>query len=145
MSCAKVRRDLEKFGLLLLQDKKLPSIATIIAGEPMSKSWWSHPRSQEMFNCLEAIEDEALTTRLIGGKVTFVHKRLWPALAAAKMPVEDSVHTESGRHEKRVESSRVWSKRMRVTPLESAAEGRAAIESAAAALGATLSALPWHR
>ena len=145
MSCAKVRRELERYGLLLLQDKRLPSIATIIAGEPMSKSWWSHPNSNEMFRCLQNIEEDVLVTRLIAGKVTYVHKRLWPALAASGTSVVHEFHTESGRHERRVESSRVWSKRLQVRPLASRARGRAEIESATAAAGAPLSLLPWHR
>ncbi len=143
-SCAEVLRSLERFGLLLLQDRKLPSVATIFGGGPMSKSWWSHPRGHEMFRCLESVEDVSLTTRLINGKVTYVHKRLWPALAAAGIAIEDDVHTESGRHEKRVEPSKSWMKRLSVKRLASSAEGRAALEAAAAALGAPSSALPWH-
>ncbi len=52
MRCDEVRRELERLGLLLLQDKKLPSVATIFAGRPMAGSWWGHPLGQEMFRCL---------------------------------------------------------------------------------------------
>ncbi len=145
MKCDEVRRELERLGLLLLQDKKLPSVATIFAGQPMAGSWWGHPLGREMFRCLASLEDEALATRLINRKVTFVHKRLWPALAASGIAIEYDVHTESGRHEKRVESSKAWAKRLNVKPLASAASGRRAIEAAAAALGAPLSALTWHK
>ena len=89
MNCASVRRLLEKHGVLMLQDKKLPSVAGAIAGETLSGSWWSHPRAQEIFRCLGQLEDEALATRLIGGKVTLVHRRLWPeliAVGASKAP-----------------------------------------------------------
>jgi hypothetical protein len=72
---------LEKYGLLLLQDKKLPSVVGIITGEQVSGSWWSHPRAQEIFRKLEELDD-AIPTKLIAGKVTFVHPRLLPALAA---------------------------------------------------------------
>lgn len=145
MRCDDVRRELERLGILLLQDKNLPSVATIFAGEPMAKSWWGHPLGQEMFQCLESLEDEALATRLINRKVTFVHKRLWPALAAAGVAIEYDVHTESGRHEKRVEPSKVWAKRLNVKPLASPSAGRTAIEAAATALGAPLSALTLRR
>ncbi|HEX9160089.1 MAG TPA: hypothetical protein VF980_00150, partial [Thermoanaerobaculia bacterium] len=138
------RKQLERYGLLLLQDKKLPSVATIFAGEPMSGSWWGHPRSHDMFRCLAELEDEALTTRLIRGKVTYVHKRLWPALAAAGVAVEDEVHTESGKHEKRTEPAKSWLKRLKVKPLASVEAGRAKLEEAAAALDAPLSSLPWR-
>jgi len=48
---------------------------------------------------------DVLVCRLIKGKVTFVHRRLWPALvrAAGRFPSERlsqvrEVHTSSGRH-----------------------------------------------
>lgn len=73
---------LKKHGLLLLQDKKLPSVVGIITGEQVAGSWWSHPRSHEIFRRLEELEGDAIATKLIAGKVTFVHRNLWPALAA---------------------------------------------------------------
>src|SRR5260370_30664127 len=86
--CDSVRRRLEEIGLLLLQDKKLPSAAGIMTGETLTTSWWSHPRSHEIFRCLETLEDDAVVTRLIAGKVTYVHRRLWPALLAVAMSNE---------------------------------------------------------
>jgi len=44
-------------------------------------SWWSHPRAHEIFRKLEELDD-AIATKLIAGKVTFVHPRLLPALGA---------------------------------------------------------------
>jgi len=73
---------LKKYGLLLLQDKKLPSAVGIITGEQLSGSWWSHPRANEIFRRLDDLECDAIATKLIAGKVTFVHRRLWPAVAA---------------------------------------------------------------
>ena len=72
---------LDKYGLLLLQDKILPSAVGIITGEKVSGSWWSHPRANEIFRKLQALDD-VLTVKLIAGKVTFVHERLQPAVAA---------------------------------------------------------------
>jgi hypothetical protein len=71
-------------GLLLLQDKKLLNAVSLITGERISGSWWAHPRSHEIFRQLEALEEQGdvLTTKLIAGKVTFVHRKLWPALFA---------------------------------------------------------------
>src|SRR5207302_3602205 len=76
-----LKKALEKYGLLLLQDKKLPSAVGIITGEQVSGSWWSHPRANEIFRKLQAL-DVVLTVKLIAGKVTFVHKRLQPSVAA---------------------------------------------------------------
>lgn len=79
-----LNRAVERYGLLLLQDKVLPSAVGIITGERVAGSWWSHPRAQEIFRRLEELEaaGDVVATKLIGGKVTFVHRRLWPALAA---------------------------------------------------------------
>lgn len=71
---------LQHYGLLLLQDKELPNAVTIITGERISGSWWSHPRSHEIFRALEELD--APSAKLINRKVTFVHKKLWPAVAA---------------------------------------------------------------
>ncbi len=85
----------------------VPSLAEVIAGEPVWGSWWSHPKSQEIFAVTRAVRDndDVLVCRLIRGKVTFVHRRLWPALvrAAGRLPSDRlarlrEVHTSSGRH-----------------------------------------------
>src|SRR5438552_2625869 len=47
---------LEEYGLLLLQDKALPSVVGIITGERVAGSWWSHSRSQEIFRRLGELE-----------------------------------------------------------------------------------------
>src|SRR3989449_10036886 len=85
----------------------VPSLAEVIAGEPVRGSWWSHPKGHEIFAVTRAIRDsdEVLVCRLIKGKVTFVHRRLWPALvrAAGRLPSDHlsqvrEVPTSSGRH-----------------------------------------------
>jgi hypothetical protein len=75
---------LREHGLLLQQDKRLPDIATAVAGEPIRGSWWAHPRAHAIFACLGQIErhPDTLVTKLVAGKVTFVHRRLWPAVLA---------------------------------------------------------------
>jgi hypothetical protein len=75
---------LREHGLLLLQDKRLPDIATAVAGEPIRGSWWAHPRAHAIFACLGEIErhPDTLATTLLAGKVTFVYRRLWPAVLA---------------------------------------------------------------
>ena len=129
-----VDRALREYGLLLQQDKTLPSVAGIIAGEPLSTSWWSHPKGRAIFARMRKLEDEVLITRLVGGKVTYVHERLWPAFLAIAMsnaswqrdglPADATnrelqqrllvaareVHTESGKHEIEVESWESWTK-----------------------------------
>jgi hypothetical protein len=76
-----LRSALAKYGLLLLQDKKLPSAVGIITGEVVPGSWWSHPRANEIFREVGKLDD-VVTAKLIAGKVTFIHRRLVSALAA---------------------------------------------------------------
>ena len=68
-------------GLLLKQDKMLPSVVGLVTGEALSASWWSHPQAKAIFDLLHALSErsDVLETKLIGGKVTFVHELLWPA------------------------------------------------------------------
>jgi len=74
------RAVLERHGLLLLQDPALPSLATLIAREPVRGSWWGHPAAKSIYAVALALEAEVITAKLVGGKVTFVHRRLWPPL-----------------------------------------------------------------
>ncbi len=85
----------------------VPSLAVAIAGGPISGSWWSHPRSHEIFELTQTIRgrEDVLVCRVVNGKVTLVHRRLWPALVRAvkRFPKKQlaqihEVHTASGRH-----------------------------------------------
>ncbi len=85
----------------------VPSLAEWIAGESISGSWWGHPRSSDIWAATRAIRrsSEILVCRLIDGKITYVHRRLWPALVrlAACLPPDslskvEEVHTPSGQH-----------------------------------------------
>jgi hypothetical protein len=69
-------------GLLLLSDNILPSLATIVAGEPIRGSWWGHDKSHQIFAAARrlASADDAIAIPLVNGKITFVGRRLWPAL-----------------------------------------------------------------
>lgn len=84
-----------------------PSLAEAIAGGPIRGSWWAHPESQRIFDVTREIRrsDDILVCRLGAGKVTFVHRRLWPALVklASRIPCERlarlrEIHTQSGQH-----------------------------------------------
>lgn len=59
------------------------SFVDAVAGGPVKGSWWGHPRGKVIFRLAEALHDsdEVLSLKLVGGKVTFVHRALWPALA----------------------------------------------------------------
>jgi len=44
-----VLQALSDTGLLLVQDKQLPNIATLVTGETLRGSWWSHPKGRLIF------------------------------------------------------------------------------------------------
>ena len=74
----------EQHGVVLASARgPVPSVAEAIAGEPIVGSWWSHPKADAIFDALSAIDDsdEIRSFKLIDHKITFVHRRLWPALA----------------------------------------------------------------
>jgi hypothetical protein len=79
---AAVEAELARIGLLLQHDRVLPSVTTLVAGQPIAGSWWGHARGHDIYALLVALEAGAgaLAIKLINGKVTFVHQRLWPAL-----------------------------------------------------------------
>lgn len=85
----------------------VPSLAAAIAGGPIRGSWWSHARGREIFALTRAVRDcsDVLVCRLVDGKITYVHRRLWPALVrvSGRFPLKDlarvhETHTASGKH-----------------------------------------------
>jgi hypothetical protein len=68
-----------------MHDARFPSATACIAGEPVPGSWWGHRSGKLIFETLERIEDEGdvVWAKLVLGKETLVHRRLWPALVAA--------------------------------------------------------------
>jgi len=99
---------LVEHGMLLESARgPLPNVAEILAGEPIRGSWWSHPRSHAIFAEINQLADspDVVRTRLVNGKVTLVHRRVWPALVrvADRFPAERLAsiaeeHTASGAH-----------------------------------------------
>jgi len=95
-------------GVVLVSAKgNGPNLVEAIAGEPIKGSWWGHPAGKHIFSVLTAVTDsqDVLVCRLIDGKITLVHRRLWPALVrlAEALPPERvsqvlDGHTASGRH-----------------------------------------------
>jgi len=87
----KVLREIGKRGILLVTDPVLPSVTGIVAGEPVSGSWWSHPRAHEMYAVLTSLEEDhgVLLVKFVSKKETFVHSALWPQLFAIAAAKED--------------------------------------------------------
>ena len=81
---------LEAAGLLFVHDTRRPSITSLVAGTPISGSWWGHPDGKRIFQVLSVLEDQGdvLFVPLLSAKVTLVHRRLWPALLGVGMSRE---------------------------------------------------------
>jgi hypothetical protein len=61
----------------------VPNLAEQIAGESIRGSWWGHASGHEIFAVLSGLRasGDVVATRLIEGRVTLVHRRIWPALS----------------------------------------------------------------
>jgi hypothetical protein len=84
-----------------------PSLAEAVAGEPIRGSWWGHRAGRDIFAATRAVRDspDVLVCRLLDGKVTYIHCRLWPAIVRlADKSNRDSLaairdeHTAAGSH-----------------------------------------------
>jgi hypothetical protein len=84
-----------------------PRLTEAIIGEPIKGSWWAHAKSHHIYAVLEAVtgSDEILVCRLVDGKITLVHRRLWPSLVRlskrftpAQLARVREEHASSGRH-----------------------------------------------
>ena len=95
----------------------VPSLAEMVAGAPIRGSWWSHPKAHAIHAVTQAVRNapDVLVCRLVDGKVTFVHRRLWPALVRlaerfpqARLAAVREVHTSKGHHELKEVSYPDW-------------------------------------
>jgi hypothetical protein len=128
----------KKHGVVLMSARgPVPNLAEALAGEPIRGSWWGHPKSRHMYRVFEAVCDsgQVLTCRLVGGKVTFVHRRLWPALVrvGSRLPGRSLAavreeHTARGSHRTVVTAFPRWvpkqvlSRAKRLSVVEAVAE-----------------------
>ena len=97
-----------RHGVVLASAKgPVPNLAEAVAGASIRGSWWGHKRGSEIFQALDAVGDspDVLCFRLVDGKITFVHRRLWAALVRladelGKEPLTAirQEHTATGAH-----------------------------------------------
>jgi hypothetical protein len=108
----------ERHGVLLQAARaSVPSLAELVAGGPIRGSWWGHPKGQEIYEIAEAISESAdvLVCKLVDGKVTYVHRRLWPAFVKlahrfrkAQLAKVWNEHTATGAHRARETAFPAW-------------------------------------
>lgn len=95
-------------GVVLASAKgNAPRLTEAITGEPIQGSWWAHPQSHRIYAILAAVTEspQVLVCRLIKGKITLVHRRLWPSLVALaprfapeQLSQVREEHNATGRH-----------------------------------------------
>ncbi len=97
-------------GVVLKSAKGLePSLVVRIVGGPIHGSWWGHPMGREIYALTNMIDksNAVLTCTLASGKITYIHRRLWPAFVrmAGEFPCHSldkvqQIHLPSGRHKR---------------------------------------------
>ena len=108
----------ERHGIVLqAAHGPLPNLAEAIAGGAIRGSWWGHPKGKEIFRAIRAIGEspDVLVCKLVEGKITYVHRRRWPALIklASRFRKEQLAkvwdeHTRSGAHQSKREPFPNW-------------------------------------
>jgi len=98
----------KKWGIAVESARaSVPCLAQVIAGEPLRASWWAHPKGSEIFLLSRTIRRSpyVLVCRLLDVKITYVHRRMWPALVSMagrfskqRLAALKEVHTPSGKH-----------------------------------------------
>ena len=101
----------EEHGVVLQAARStLSNLAEAVAGEPIRGSWWGHPKGREIYRATQAVcaSPDILVCTLVEGKITYVHRRLWPALVKlaprfprARLAKVWDEHTPSGAHRAR--------------------------------------------
>ena len=86
----------------------VPNLVEAIVGEPIAGSWWGHPLGRTIYSIINAVRDDptVLVCRLVDRRITYVHERLWPALARLAMELDNfriaaiqEKHAFGGRHQ----------------------------------------------
>ncbi|HKP36514.1 MAG TPA: hypothetical protein VJT71_06620 [Pyrinomonadaceae bacterium] len=97
--------------------RDVPSLTEFITGEHLRGSWWGHPKGHEIFRLSRVIRNspDVLTCRVVDGKITYVHRDLWPALiksaeefSTRRLAAVKEIHTPSGKHKVTVVSFPEW-------------------------------------
>ena len=108
MDYKKVKSFIKKHGVVLgSANGPVPKLTDFIAEETINGSWWGHAKGHEIFNIFNTMQDDLdlLMCRLINGKITVIHKRVWPAIVRLSSEIDKKhiakviqEHTASGKH-----------------------------------------------
>lgn len=97
-------------GVVLQSAKGLePSLVARIVGSQVKGSWWGHPMGRDIYALLQKVDrsNVVLTCTLARGKITYIHRRLWPAFVCMEqqfpygaLNMVRQVHLPSGQHQR---------------------------------------------
>ena len=99
----------ESHGVVLESARgPIANLAEAIAGETVDGSWWGHQKGHQIFAATRVVRasPDVLVCRLVDGKVTYIHRRLWPAIVrlantldTGRLTAINEQHSESGEHQ----------------------------------------------
>jgi hypothetical protein len=124
----------------------VPTLSDAVAGERVPGAWWGHRAGREIFGATRAVRahPDVLVCRIAGGKITYVHRRLWPALVrlAPSFPRDRlaairEIHTPGGAHRVDLTPFPQW-----VTAAVRAAAAEMNVEDAERALASLIDGRP---
>ncbi|MCH8872621.1 hypothetical protein IH824_07600 [candidate division KSB1 bacterium] len=109
---------IEAQGVVLESGKgPIPNLADTVAGKSIKGSYWGHPKGNEIFLLTRAIRSskEVLVCRVVDGKVTYLHRRVWGAIVRLQANFDKErlgaireIHRSSGKHEVEVTPFPDW-------------------------------------
>jgi len=108
--------------------------AVLVVGSAREQ-WQVQGLSRDAKRLLERLDRGDGSVRAAGAPVRELEARL--------LATTQEIHTESGRHEKALESWHAWSVRVGCSAIQSVPHARKALEKASVTLGAPLKSLPW--
>ena len=101
-------RFVAKHGVVLESaNGPVPSLLEAALGRRPRGSWWADPEGKAFFWLTRAMRarSDILVCRLVSGKITYVHRRVWPALTrlrrrfkASALAAVHETHTMGGAH-----------------------------------------------
>jgi hypothetical protein len=77
----------EQGAMTLVPTGRATALVEAVTGEPLRGSWWGHPAARRVQAIAAGLEasPEVLVLKLVGGKLTFLHRDLWVPLARVAM------------------------------------------------------------
>ena len=87
----KALAELERLGLFMLADNHFASLVSVLVGRPIPGSWWGAQEGKLIYQIANELEAhyDVQVLKLVSGKVTFVHRKLWPAIYSIGTARED--------------------------------------------------------